>query len=77
MKNTKLGKVAYEGYCQRTGWKSLVSGALLPPGEEVPVPIQEAWEAAADQVVGATMVCKATPKAAIAPDAVVTDGPAG
>ncbi len=75
MNNTKLGKVAYEGYCQRTGWKSLISGADLPPFEQLPAAIKEAWEAAADQVVGATMVCKATPKAV--PDVVVTDGPAG
>ena len=30
-----LGQVAYEAYCGKTDWKSLISGAPLPQWEEV------------------------------------------
>lgn len=48
--NKTLGQIAYEAYCAQTGWKSLVSGAQLPPWEEVKPEIQIAWQASAQQV---------------------------
>lgn len=42
-----VGQVAYEAYCRHTGWKSLVSGAPLPPWAELPLGIQLAWMEAA------------------------------
>lgn len=42
-----FGKVAYEAYCCKTGWKSLVSGAQLPSWDELKQEIRDAWEAAA------------------------------
>ena len=46
-----LGQTAYEGYCEKTDNKSLVSGAQLPYWEDLSVEIQNAWEAAAIAVV--------------------------
>ena len=48
-----LGKIAYEAYCENTGWKSLVSGATLPPWSELNLSIQVAWGAAASAVAKA------------------------
>jgi hypothetical protein len=50
-----LGQIAYEAYCAQTGWKSLISGAALPPFAELKTPIQEAWRAAAQAVRDATI----------------------
>ena len=47
------GKIAYEAYCQCSGGKSLVSGAKLPPWEELSPEIRRAWEWAADAVLDA------------------------
>lgn len=49
--NITPGRIAYEAYCAKTGWKSLVSGAVLPQWGAMPPAIAEAWEAAADAVV--------------------------
>ena len=46
-----LGQIAYEAYCASTNWKSLVSGASLPPWIDVKAEIKIAWEAAAEAVV--------------------------
>lgn len=46
-----LGQVAYEAYCQKTGWKSLATGADLPKWDKLKLDIQEAWEASAVAVV--------------------------
>jgi hypothetical protein len=43
-------QVCYEGYASRSGGRSLVSGAELPGWEDLPVHIQDAWEAAAQAV---------------------------
>ncbi len=40
----KYGQVSYEAYCKKTNWKSLVSGAPLPPWAGLKPEIQEAWE---------------------------------
>lgn len=48
---TPLGQIAYEAYCNKTGWKSLATGADLPRWEKLNVDIQEAWQAAAETVV--------------------------
>jgi hypothetical protein len=50
MKKTP-GQTAYEGYCEHTGWKSLISGAQLPEWEKLKKEIQEAWEKAAQAVL--------------------------
>jgi hypothetical protein len=46
MTNTVIrnpGQVAYDTYCNHTGWKSLVSGADLPQWKDVKPEIQAAW----------------------------------
>lgn len=40
-------RIAYEGYCEQTDWKSLVTGAQLPPWDELKAPMKAAWEASA------------------------------
>ena len=46
-----LGQIGYEAYCSSTGWKSLISGALLPQWSEVKPEIKLAWETAGGQMV--------------------------
>lgn len=41
----RLTRANYNGYCERAGWKSLVTGDPLPPFEDLPLVIREAWEA--------------------------------
>lgn len=48
-----LGQIAYEAYCNHTGWKSLVSGAQLPAWDKLDPVIQEAWNVAADTAANA------------------------
>ena len=43
----KLAKIAYDGYCKQTGWKSLVSGDALPQFDQLKPAIQNAWAASA------------------------------
>jgi len=45
------GQICYEGYCQQSGGKSLVSGAALPAWPDLPADIKEAWERAASAVI--------------------------
>jgi hypothetical protein len=45
-----LGQVAYEAYCEKAGWKSLVTGAPLPTWSQQRPEISQAWEAAAAAV---------------------------
>lgn len=45
------GQVAYEGYYEQSGMKSLVSGADLPTWENLKPEIQLAWEAAGKAVL--------------------------
>jgi hypothetical protein len=45
-----LGQIAYEAYCAQTGWRSLISGAPLPPFAELKTEIQKAWRASAQAV---------------------------
>lgn len=47
-----LGKEAYEAYCNATNWKSLVSGADLPPWDNLSEPIRSAWMVSAAWVAG-------------------------
>jgi hypothetical protein len=42
-----LGQVAYEAYCRKSDWKSLISGQRLPLWKDLSDNIKEAWEAAA------------------------------
>lgn len=39
-------KAAYEGYCNRTGGKSLITRMELPTWDKLPANIQGAWSAA-------------------------------
>lgn len=41
------GQLNYEGYCARTGGKSLISGDTLPAWADLDPVIQQAWEAGA------------------------------
>lgn len=45
-----LARIAYEAYCETTGWKSAVTGADLPSFYETPEAVQNGWEAAAHAV---------------------------
>jgi len=45
-----LGQVAYEGYCEASGGRSLFNGDLLPPWERQAPAIQDAWDCAAHAV---------------------------
>jgi hypothetical protein len=46
-----LGQIAYEGYLESCGGRSLISGALLPTWEMQEARIQKAWELAAAKVI--------------------------
>lgn len=48
-----VGQVGYEAYAAKTDWKSLVSGAALPPYAELTPGIQEAWQASGTAVIAA------------------------
>lgn len=50
MKKT-YGQVAYEGYLNFTGDKSLITGQPLPTWEENSSELKAAWEAAAGAVI--------------------------
>jgi len=41
------GKIVYEGYCESTGGKSLISGDTLPKWKDLNSEIRKAWEAGA------------------------------
>ena len=43
---SKIARKAYEAYCNSSGWKSLVSGAVLPPWSGLSEDIRKAWAAA-------------------------------
>lgn len=45
-----LGQVAYEAYCEKTGWRSRFSGDALPEWKDQDPEIRECWEAAANAV---------------------------
>ncbi len=47
------GRIAYEAYCGKTDWKSLVSGAALPQWNALKPEIRDAWDVAAAAVVEA------------------------
>lgn len=49
-----LAKIAYEAYCETTGWKSAVTGADLPPFNKTPQAVQEGWVVAVMAVTVAT-----------------------
>lgn len=54
---TTLGEVLYNGYCEKTNWKSLASGQDLPAWKDLRPDIQEAWHASAmamEQFIDAT-----------------------
>lgn len=45
------GEIAYNAYCNASGWKSLASGADLPQFADTTPEIQAAWESAAQAVL--------------------------
>jgi hypothetical protein len=46
-----LGNVAYNGYRKASGGKSLVTGAPIPPWDDMPEAIKDAWDMAAGEVI--------------------------
>lgn len=46
----RLGRIAYEAYCETTGWKSAVTGAGLPKFYSTPEAVRVGWIAAAKAV---------------------------
>lgn len=46
-KNKSRGQKAYEGYCEFSGGKSLISGVPLPEWDKQAENVRAAWEAAA------------------------------
>ena len=40
-----IGRIAYEGYCEHTDWKSLATGQSLPQWEGLKPEIRQAWMA--------------------------------
>lgn len=44
-------QIAYEAYCNHTGWKSLATGDNLPEWNTLPQNIRDAWEAAVDAIL--------------------------
>ncbi len=82
MRNSGLGRAAYEGWAQRLGWKTNDGTndgtAVLEAWDALPAPIQAAWEAAADQVAGELMEHPPQRAARMTPAAeAAIDGPAG
>lgn len=51
-----LGQIGYEAYIKSSGGKSLVSGATLPPWRDLSEAIRNAWESAAESIVGFQMM---------------------
>lgn len=47
---SKLGRTGYEAYARHAEHKSLISGEPLPLWPELPEPIRQAWDAAADAI---------------------------
>ena len=43
----RSARKGYESYCGYTGWKSAVTGDTLPPWENLPGAVKNAWFAAA------------------------------
>lgn len=48
---TGYGQVAYQGYFDASGGKSLISGAALPQWHEQSQEIRDAWDASAAAVI--------------------------
>lgn len=51
MNKIRSGQLAYEAYCEYTGWKSLISGAPLPKWEDVKPEIKASWKASAEAIL--------------------------
>lgn len=49
--NRDLGQIAYEAYCENTGWRSLITGDRLPSWNQQDAALQSAWNVAALAVV--------------------------
>jgi hypothetical protein len=56
-----IGRVAYEAYCEKTGWRSLATGQPLPQWVGLAPEICVAWEAAGEAV--RELFCTATVEA--------------
>lgn len=50
MENELYARLAYEAYCEHTGWKSLATGADLPRWDVLNDSIKQAWGAAAKAI---------------------------
>lgn len=61
-----LGRIAYEAYCETTGWKSAITGADLPQFYSTPLAVQTGWIAAAQavkKIVNMSNIADKTPDA--------------
>jgi len=47
-KGKPLDQILYEAYCESTGWKSAVTGAVLPQYDQCPPAVVAGWRAVAD-----------------------------
>jgi len=47
----EIARVAYEAYCNSTGWKSAITGASLPSFENCPEAVKRGWMAVAREMV--------------------------
>lgn len=45
------GQLAYEAYCESTGWRSVATQEPLPTWQDLLPAAQSAWESAAQAVV--------------------------
>ena len=61
-KDFTAARVAYEGYCRQTGWKSLATGQDLPEFDGLPQEIKEAWSASANHLLRTTINLPPDPK---------------
>lgn len=59
------GQIAYEAYCEHTGWKSLATGAALPKWYDVKPEIKATWEAAAVRLMEQLCDCTGEVKSVV------------
>jgi hypothetical protein len=47
----RVAQAGYEGYCQYTGNKSLITGEDMPEWDKVPNIVKDAWYSVADSII--------------------------
>lgn len=46
-----LDQILYEGYCEKAGWKSVITGAPLPQWADCSKDVKDCWWAAAEAAI--------------------------